>query len=127
MTTSADNPENTTPTRALTSTTPHPCAPSHSGRHRLRARADYGTEPFTDFGVSSGPTRITVPGHAAYGAVKGTVEVLTRYQAKELGGRGTRINTIAPRSDRDRLRRRHDARRAGAGVPHLAGRAGPRG
>ncbi|MET9382139.1 SDR family oxidoreductase [Streptomyces sp. NPDC002928] len=39
---------------------------------------------------------MTVPGHAAYGAVKGTVEVLTRYQAKELGGRGTRINTIAP-------------------------------
>ncbi|MFK4103749.1 SDR family NAD(P)-dependent oxidoreductase [Streptomyces sp. NPDC019531] len=46
--------------------------------------------------VSSGLTRITVPGHAAYGAVKGAIEVLTRYQAKELGGRGIRVNTIAP-------------------------------
>ncbi|MCI3278630.1 SDR family NAD(P)-dependent oxidoreductase [Streptomyces cylindrosporus] len=46
--------------------------------------------------VSSGLTRITVPGHAAYGAVKGAVEVLTRYQAKELGGRGIRVNAIAP-------------------------------
>ncbi|MFD3457571.1 SDR family NAD(P)-dependent oxidoreductase [Streptomyces sp. NPDC058691] len=46
--------------------------------------------------VSSGLTRITAPGHAAYGAIKGAVEVLTRYQAKELGARGIRVNTIAP-------------------------------
>jgi NAD(P)-dependent dehydrogenase (short-subunit alcohol dehydrogenase family) len=46
--------------------------------------------------VSSGLTRFAVPGHAAYGAVKGAVEVLTRYQAKELGGRGIRVNTVAP-------------------------------
>lgn len=46
--------------------------------------------------VSSGLTRITALGHAAYGAIKGAIEVLTRYQAKELGGRGIRVNTIAP-------------------------------
>lgn len=46
--------------------------------------------------VSSGLTRFAVPGHSAYGAVKGAVEVLTRYQAKELGSRGIRVNTVAP-------------------------------
>jgi NAD(P)-dependent dehydrogenase (short-subunit alcohol dehydrogenase family) len=46
--------------------------------------------------VSSGLTRFAVPGHSAYGAVKGAVEVLTRYQAKELGSRGIRVNAIAP-------------------------------
>jgi len=46
--------------------------------------------------VSSGLTRFAVPGKSAYGAVKGAVEVLTRYQAKELGSRGIRVNTIAP-------------------------------
>ncbi len=35
--------------------------------------------------LSSGLTRIIVPGSAAYGALKGAVEVLTRYMAKELG------------------------------------------
>jgi len=46
--------------------------------------------------VSSGLTRFAVPGHSAYGAVKGAAEVLTRYQAKELGSRGIRVNTVAP-------------------------------
>jgi NAD(P)-dependent dehydrogenase (short-subunit alcohol dehydrogenase family) len=46
--------------------------------------------------VSSGLTRITIPGSAAYAAVKGAVEVLTRYQAQELGSRGIRVNTVAP-------------------------------
>ena len=46
--------------------------------------------------VSSGLTRFTAPGMAAYAAVKGAIEVLTRYQAKELGVRGIRVNTIAP-------------------------------
>jgi NAD(P)-dependent dehydrogenase (short-subunit alcohol dehydrogenase family) len=46
--------------------------------------------------VSSGLARIVVPGHSAYGAVKGAVEVLTRYQAKELGSRGIRVNIVAP-------------------------------
>jgi NAD(P)-dependent dehydrogenase (short-subunit alcohol dehydrogenase family) len=46
--------------------------------------------------VSSGLTRITFPGYSAYAALKGSVEVLSRYMAKELGGRGIRVNTIAP-------------------------------
>jgi len=46
--------------------------------------------------VSSGLTRFTAPGQAAYAAVKGAVEVLTRYQAVELGARGIRVNAIAP-------------------------------
>lgn len=46
--------------------------------------------------TSSGLTRFTLPGYAAYAAMKGGVEVLTRYLAKELGGRQIRVNTIAP-------------------------------
>ncbi|GGC45060.1 SDR family oxidoreductase [Chelatococcus reniformis] len=46
--------------------------------------------------LSSGLTRLAYPGYAAYAAVKGAVEVLTRYMAKELGGRGIAVNTVAP-------------------------------
>lgn len=46
--------------------------------------------------LSSGLTRTAAPGFAAYSAVKGAVEVLTRYMAKELGGRGIAVNTVAP-------------------------------
>lgn len=46
--------------------------------------------------LSSGLTRTSFPGYAAYAAVKGAVEVLTRYMAKELGGRGIAVNTVAP-------------------------------
>lgn len=46
--------------------------------------------------VSSGLTRFATPGHAAYAAMKGGMEILTRYQAKELGARGIRSNIIAP-------------------------------
>src|ERR1700728_4510716 len=35
--------------------------------------------------ISSGTTRIIFPGSAAYASMKGAVEVLTRYLAKELG------------------------------------------
>jgi NAD(P)-dependent dehydrogenase (short-subunit alcohol dehydrogenase family) len=46
--------------------------------------------------VSTGLARFTFPGAAAYAAMKGGVEVLTRYMAKELGARGIAVNTIAP-------------------------------
>jgi NAD(P)-dependent dehydrogenase (short-subunit alcohol dehydrogenase family) len=46
--------------------------------------------------ISSGLTRITIPGSAPYASMKGAVEVLTRYLAKELGGRRITVNTVAP-------------------------------
>ena len=46
--------------------------------------------------MSSGLARFSLPGYSAYGAMKGAIEVLTRYQAKELGGRGISVNVIAP-------------------------------
>ena len=46
--------------------------------------------------VSSGLARFTSPGYAAYAAAKGAVEVLTRYQAAELGERGIRVNALVP-------------------------------
>lgn len=46
--------------------------------------------------VSSGLTRVSVPGSSAYASLKSAVETFTRYLAKELGGRGIRANVIAP-------------------------------
>nr|WP_321984656.1 SDR family oxidoreductase [uncultured Lichenicoccus sp.] len=46
--------------------------------------------------VSSGLTRFAYPGSAAYASMKGAVEVLTRYLARELGTRGIAVNTVAP-------------------------------
>jgi NAD(P)-dependent dehydrogenase (short-subunit alcohol dehydrogenase family) len=46
--------------------------------------------------LSSGLTRISFPGFAAYSAAKGAVEVLSVYMAKELGSRGIAVNTVAP-------------------------------
>lgn len=46
--------------------------------------------------VSSGLARFSVPGYGAYATMKGGVEVMTRYWAKELGARGIRVNAIAP-------------------------------
>src|ERR1051326_1189419 len=46
--------------------------------------------------ISSGLTRVTVPGSSAYAAAKGAVEVLTRYLAKELGPRRITANVVAP-------------------------------
>ncbi len=46
--------------------------------------------------LSSGLARYALPGMSAYAAMKGGVEVLTRYLAKELGPRGIAVNTVAP-------------------------------
>ncbi|NDY90385.1 SDR family NAD(P)-dependent oxidoreductase [Ideonella livida] len=46
--------------------------------------------------VSSGLARFSLPGYGAYAAMKGGMEVLTRYWAQELGGRGIVVNTLAP-------------------------------
>jgi NAD(P)-dependent dehydrogenase (short-subunit alcohol dehydrogenase family) len=46
--------------------------------------------------ISSGLARFSLPGYSAYGAMKGGVEVLSRYLAKELGPRGIAVNVVAP-------------------------------
>ncbi|CAE6944847.1 SDR family NAD(P)-dependent oxidoreductase [Vibrio sp. B1FLJ16] len=46
--------------------------------------------------VSSGLTRFSFPGSAAYTMAKGAVEVMTRYMAKEFAPKGIRVNTLAP-------------------------------
>ena len=46
--------------------------------------------------ISSGLARFSFPGSSAYGSMKGAVEVLTRYLAKELGSRGIAANIVAP-------------------------------
>ncbi len=46
--------------------------------------------------LSSGLARFTLPGFSAYAAMKGGIEVLTRYMAKELGPRRIAVNTLAP-------------------------------
>lgn len=46
--------------------------------------------------ISSGLARFSMPGAAAYAAMKGAVEVLSRYLAKELGPRRITANTLAP-------------------------------
>ncbi|MGB8410132.1 MAG: SDR family oxidoreductase, partial [Gallionella sp.] len=37
-----------------------------------------------------------LPGYSAYATMKGAVETLTRYLAKELGARGIAVNVVAP-------------------------------
>jgi NAD(P)-dependent dehydrogenase (short-subunit alcohol dehydrogenase family) len=46
--------------------------------------------------ISSGLARFSFPGYAAYASMKGAIETLTKYQAKELGERKIRVNIVAP-------------------------------
>jgi NAD(P)-dependent dehydrogenase (short-subunit alcohol dehydrogenase family) len=46
--------------------------------------------------LSSGLARFSLPGYSAYAAMKGAIEVLSRYMALELGSRGIAVNVVAP-------------------------------
>lgn len=46
--------------------------------------------------LSSGLARFSLPGYSAYAAMKGAIEVLSRYLARELGARGIAVNVVAP-------------------------------
>jgi NAD(P)-dependent dehydrogenase (short-subunit alcohol dehydrogenase family) len=46
--------------------------------------------------ISTGLARIAVPESGPYASMKGAIEVLTRYMAKELGPRGITANVVAP-------------------------------
>jgi NAD(P)-dependent dehydrogenase (short-subunit alcohol dehydrogenase family) len=46
--------------------------------------------------ISTGLARFSTPGYAAYASMKGAIETLSRYQAKELGARGIAVNVVAP-------------------------------
>ncbi len=46
--------------------------------------------------ISSGLTRFALPGMSAYAAMKGAVEVLTKYLAAELAPRRITVNVLAP-------------------------------
>ncbi len=46
--------------------------------------------------ISTGLTRFALPGYAAYAAMKGAIEVLSRYMAKELAPRRIAVNVVAP-------------------------------
>jgi NAD(P)-dependent dehydrogenase (short-subunit alcohol dehydrogenase family) len=46
--------------------------------------------------ISTGTTRFCVPGYSVYASMKGAIETLTKYLAKELGARGITVNVVAP-------------------------------
>lgn len=46
--------------------------------------------------ISSGLARFSFPGYSAYAAMKGGIEVLTRFMATELGPRRITVNSVAP-------------------------------
>jgi NAD(P)-dependent dehydrogenase (short-subunit alcohol dehydrogenase family) len=46
--------------------------------------------------LSTGLTRIILPGYGAYASMKGAIETLTLYMAKELGARKIAVNVVAP-------------------------------
>jgi NAD(P)-dependent dehydrogenase (short-subunit alcohol dehydrogenase family) len=46
--------------------------------------------------ISTGLTRMILPGYAAYASMKGAIETLNQYMAKELGARRIAVNVVAP-------------------------------
>ncbi len=61
-------------------------------RQAARDMADNGSI----INIGSTVTRVMLPTYAAYAASKGAVEQITKVLAKELGGRGIRVNTLSP-------------------------------
>lgn len=53
--------------------------------------------------VTSSTIRVASPGLAPYAALKGGLDVLTRYMAKEFGERGIRVNSVSPGATRTEL------------------------
>lgn len=85
--------------------------------------------------LSSGLARFSLPGASAYAAMKGAIEVLTRYLAKELGarvspstpwrpGRSQPISTAAPcaTTDRSMILSHRPRRWAALACPMISGR-----
>jgi NAD(P)-dependent dehydrogenase (short-subunit alcohol dehydrogenase family) len=67
----------------------------------------------------------TYPGVAVYGAVKGAIEVITRYVAREFASRKIRANCVAPGAlDTDFGGGRTDEQRKNIGEHTLLGRIG---
>lgn len=76
--------------------------------------------------ISTGLTRFAVPESGAYASVKGAIEVLTKYLAKELGPRGITANVVAPgaiATDFSGLRTNDDLKKLIGGMTAL-GRVG---
>lgn len=46
--------------------------------------------------ISSNTTRVCVPGYSVYAPMKGAIETLTKYLAKELASRNITVNVLAP-------------------------------
>jgi NAD(P)-dependent dehydrogenase (short-subunit alcohol dehydrogenase family) len=46
--------------------------------------------------ISTGTTRFSNPGYSVYAAMKGAIEIFTKYLAKEIGARGITANVVAP-------------------------------
>ncbi len=61
-------------------------------RQAARHMADKGSI----INIGSTVTRVMLPTYGAYAASKGAVEQITKVLAKELGGRGIRVNTLSP-------------------------------
>ena len=70
------------------------------GKNAVLRLAEKGADVIHDKGcvvnISSGLIRFSLPGQSAYAAMKGAVEVFTKYIAKELAPRSIRANLVAP-------------------------------